>query len=64
MSWQPYHISDINFTSQCSEHWHDWVDDQAYGFELSTSEILLTNLLVLMLSYCLMTLEFLGSMLT
>jgi len=62
MSWQPYHrVSDISFTSQCSEHWYGWVDDQAYGFELSTSKILLTNLLVLMLSYSLMTS---GSMLT
>jgi Homeobox KN domain len=38
MSWHPHHISDISFTSHCSGHWHDWFDDQAYGFELSTSE--------------------------
>lgn len=39
MSWQPHHISDISFTSQCSGHWHDWVDDQVVDSQLQPDEL-------------------------
>lgn len=39
MSWQPHHISDISFTSQCSEHWRDWVDDQAVDTQPQPDEL-------------------------